>query len=156
MRDPIVLRPNQPGLLSRYEDGVTVRLLRDGDTATVSAVFARSSNASRRRRFGGAKPRLSESELARLARVDQEHHVLVAYADGDPVPAGLARFVRRGHAAEVAFAVADEHQGRGIGSTLARALVADARAAGIVEFRPIVSHGDRGILPRSVRGVKTT
>ena len=37
-------------------------------------------------------------------------------------------------AAEVAFEVVDAHQGRGIGSTLARELAADARAAGIREL----------------------
>ena len=144
---------------SRYIAGVTIRLLRNGDTSTVEAVFSRLSDESRRRRFGGAKPRLSESDLALLARVDGDHHVLVAYADGDPLPAGVARFVRQGRAAEVAFAVADEHQGRRIGSALAEALTADARAAGILEFHATVTGDNQpviSLLSRATSGLRAT
>ena len=119
---------------TRFVDGVTIRGLRNGDTATVSALFERLGERSRERRFCGAKPRLSEVELANLARVDHEHHVLVGYVDGDPQPIGIARLVRTGTSAEIAFAIADAHQSRGIGSTLAGELAADARAAGITEL----------------------
>ena len=119
---------------ARYVDGITIRRLRDGDTDTVAALFARLGSRSRERRFCGAKPRLLEPELAALARVDGEHHVLVAYAEGDTSPAGIARLVRDGRTAEIAFEVADAHQGRGIGSILAEQLAADARAAGITEL----------------------
>jgi ribosomal protein S18 acetylase RimI-like enzyme len=119
---------------ARYVDGVTIRRLRDGDTETVASVFARLGGPSRERRFCGAKPRLPEAELAALARVDGAHHVLVAYVDGDAEPAGIARLAREGRCAEIAFEVADAHQGRGIGSLLADQLAADARAAGITEL----------------------
>lgn len=119
---------------SRFVDGITIRPLRDGDTGTVAALFARLGDRSRERRFCGAKPRLSELELSSLARVDADHHVLVGYVDGDPEPVGIARLVRSGHSAEIAFAVADAHQGRRVGSILAGELAADARAAGITEL----------------------
>ena len=119
---------------AHYVDGITIRRFRDGDTETVGALFAGLASRARARRFCGAKPRLLEPELAALARVDGEHHVLVAYADGDPLPAGIARLVRDGRSAEIAFEVADAHQGRGIGSILAGQLAADARAAGITEL----------------------
>ena len=119
---------------ARYVDGLTIRPLRNGDTDTVAALFARLGERSRERRFCGAKPRLSEVELAHLARVDGDHHVLVGYVDGDPAPAAIARLVRSGASAEIAFAVADEHQNRGIGSVLAAELAADARAAGISQL----------------------
>ena len=64
---------------TRFVDGVTIRALRNGDTATVSALFERLGERSRARRFCGAKPRLSEMELENLARVGHEHHVLVGY-----------------------------------------------------------------------------
>lgn len=119
---------------SRYVNGVTIRPLRNGDTATVEALFARLGSGSRTRRFCGAKPRLSDAELAALARVDDVHHVLVAYLDGDAEPAGIAHLVRDGSSGEIAFEVADAHQGRGIGSVLAHELAADARAAGITQL----------------------
>ena len=119
---------------SRYVNGLTIRPLRNGDTETVAALFERLGDRSRERRFCGAKPRLSESELAHLARVDNNHHVLVGYLDGDPGPVGMARLVRTGSSAEIAFEVADAHQSRGLGSILASELAADARAAGITQL----------------------
>ena len=123
---------------AHYVDGVTIRPLRNGDTQTVAAVFERLGAGSREKRFCGAKPRLPDAELAALARVDGDRHVLVAYADGDPEPVGIARLVRDGAAAEIAFEVVDEHQGNGIGSVLAEELAAVARAAGIRELRATV------------------
>jgi GNAT superfamily N-acetyltransferase len=123
---------------ARYVDGVTIRPLRNGDTDTVAALFERLGTRSREKRFCGPKPRLSDTELAALARVGRTHHVLVGYLDGDPGPAGMARLVRSEDAAEIAFEVADVHQGRGIGTVLARELAADARAAGIRELRATV------------------
>jgi ribosomal protein S18 acetylase RimI-like enzyme len=123
---------------ARHVDGITIRVLRNGDTATVAALFERLGSRSRERRFCGAKPRLSEHELALLARVDDTHHVLVGFLDGDSEPVGIARLVRDGRSAEVAFEVADEHQGRGIGTILTRELAADARAAGITELEATV------------------
>ena len=119
---------------ARYVDGITIRPLSNGDTETVASLFARLGGRSREQRFCGAKPRLPEPELAALARVDGRHHVLVAYVGGDAAPAGIARLVRDGRRAEIAFEVADAHQGRGVGSLLADQLAADARAAGITEL----------------------
>ena len=119
---------------TRYVDGVTIRPLRNGDTGTVAALFERLGSRSRETRFCGAQPRLSDNELTALARVDGDHQVLVGYLDGDPQPAGIARLVRDGASAEIAFEVADVYQSRGIGSILARELAADARAAGIREL----------------------
>ena len=119
---------------ARYVNGLTIRPLRNGDIDTICALFARLGDQSRAKRFCGAKPRLSDTELAVLARVDANRHALVGYVDGDPDPAAIARLVRDGARAEVAFAVADVYQGRGIGSTLGRELAADARAAGVREL----------------------
>jgi ribosomal protein S18 acetylase RimI-like enzyme len=124
---------------TRYVDGITIRPLRNGDVGTVAAVLRRLGPLSRAQRFGGPKPRVPARELELLARVDGRRHALVAWVDGDPEPAALAQLVREGSSAELAFAVADVHQGRGIGSTLADALAADALAAGITELRATVT-----------------
>jgi ribosomal protein S18 acetylase RimI-like enzyme len=126
-------------MYTRHVDGITIRPLCNGDEATVLALFERLGPQSRAQRFGGAKPRLSDAELALLARVDRNHHVLVAYVAGDSQPAGIGRLARNGATAEIAFAVADQHQGRGIGSVLMRELAADARAAGITEFHATIA-----------------
>lgn len=131
---------------ARFVNGLTIRPLRNGDTATVVAVFGRLSDRSRERRFCGAKPRLSELELRNLARVDRESHVLVGYVHGETAPVGIARLVRQGESAEIAFAVADDHQGRGVGSTLANELAADARAAGITHLTATICGENPGMV----------
>jgi ribosomal protein S18 acetylase RimI-like enzyme len=131
---------------ARYVNGLTIRPLRAGDTETVAALFARLGDRSRERRFCGAKPRLSDVELASLARVDREHHVLVGYVDGDSEPVGIARLARTGASAEIAFAVADDYQSRGVGSTLATELAADARAAGITQLTATICGDNPGMV----------
>jgi ribosomal protein S18 acetylase RimI-like enzyme len=123
----------------RHGPTLLVRPLERGDTATVSAVFERLGELSRRARFNGPKPCLTPSELEQLAVVDSSHHALVAYVEGDPQPIAIARLARNGSSAEIAFAVADSHQHRGIGSALAAELIADARAAGITEITALAS-----------------
>lgn len=123
---------------SRYVDGLTIQVLKNGDTKVVATLFARLGERSRERRFCGAKPRLSAAELEILARVDETHHVLVGFVHSDPEPVGIARLVRSGRSADVALEVADVYQGHGIGSILARELAADARAAGITELHATV------------------
>jgi GNAT superfamily N-acetyltransferase len=123
---------------TRVVDGITIRPLRNGDVATVAALFARLGDEARRHRFGGPKPRLPERELTALARVDGSRHALVAYVGGEPRPAGIAHLVRDGASAEVACAVADECRGRGVGRVLLAELAELARAAGIEELRATV------------------
>jgi acetyltransferase len=121
-----------------------VRPLLHGDVRTVVAVFERMGEQSRRARFNGPKPRLRMSELRQLAAVDRSRYALVAYVQDDPQPVAIARLVRIArHSAEIAFAVADEYQGLGIGSTLAAALLADARSADITEVTALVSSDNR-------------
>ena len=119
--------------------GLIVRPLRHGDAETVAAVFERLGERSRRNRFNGPKPGLSSAELDHLAAVDATRHVLVAYLEGDERPVGIARLVRDGSSAEIAFEVADEHHRLGIGSALTAELLADARAAGITEVTALVA-----------------
>lgn len=122
---------------------LTVRPLRDGDVDTVRAVFERLGEGSRRMRFNGAKPRLTTAELTQLATVDSTRHALVAHVEGDTRPVAIARLVRDGASAEIAFEVADEWQQAGIGSTLTAELIADARAAGVTRITALVASDNR-------------
>ncbi len=128
-----MVRRQHVQMQSRCVDGVTIRPLRRGDHRAIQAVFDRLGPVSRRLRFGGAKNVLLPSDLELLTRVDANHHVLIAYVDGEPV--GVARLVRDGNVGEVAFAVADDWQHRCIGKLLIDQLAGDARAAGIESFR---------------------
>jgi ribosomal protein S18 acetylase RimI-like enzyme len=131
MHTRVLARSRGPALI--------VRPLRHGDVRTVMAVFARLGEESRRARFNGPKPCLTRIDLRQLARVDATHHVLVGYVGADPEPAAIARLVRDGRSAEIAFAVADDYQRRGIGSALAAELIVDARAAGITEITALMA-----------------
>jgi GNAT superfamily N-acetyltransferase len=139
--------------------GITVRPLRNGETAAVQAVFDRLGPRSRLLRFGGAKNVLSQADLATLPLVDARHHVLVALIAGEPV--GIARLVRDADdraLAEVAFAVADEWQGGGVGTVLVDRLADDARAAGIERLSATMSAENRAplaLMSRITRGLKT-
>jgi ribosomal protein S18 acetylase RimI-like enzyme len=128
---------------AKHGPELLVRPLRHGDTATVQAVFERLGEDSRRARFNGSKPRLGEQELRWLAAVDSKHHALVAYVEGDPQPVAIARLMRSGSSAEIAFEVADAYHGRGIGSALTQELVADACAAGVAEVTALVRSDNR-------------
>jgi ribosomal protein S18 acetylase RimI-like enzyme len=128
---------------------VTVRLLDNGDTDAVAALFERLGPESRERRFHGAKPRLTAQELDALARVDCDHHVLVAYVDGDDQPAAIARVVRNAsdrHGGELAFEVADAYHCCGLGTQLVKLLLVDVRAAGIVRVNAFVQTSNRAAL----------
>lgn len=111
--------------------GIGIRPLEPSDRAGVAALFKRLSPESRRQRFLGPKPTLSDRELTYLTTVDHRWHEALAAVDRrDGSIVGVARYVRvpeRPDAADGAIAVADEHHGRGIGTALLRCLIARAR-----------------------------
>jgi GNAT superfamily N-acetyltransferase len=132
--------PDHQTVHSQFSSGVTIRPLRRGETTIVQCVFDQLGAHSRLLRFGGAKTDLSPAELEGLTRRDSRHHALVAF-DGQ-VPIGIARLVRDAGEptiAEIACAVADEWQGRGVGTALLEQLSADARAAGITRLRAFIT-----------------
>lgn len=121
-------------LESTLPPSIHVRPLEPSDRAGLAALFTRLSPESRRQRFLGPKPRLTERELTYLTDVDHRWHEALAAVDArDGSIVGVARYVRvtdRPGAADGAIAVADEHQGRGIGTVLVRCLIARARVNG--------------------------
>src|SRR4051812_1503199 len=103
-------------LKPKHGPTLLVRPLRHGDVASVLAVFEQLSDESRRARFNGPKPCLRRDELEQLAAQDETHHALVAYVAGEPRPIAIARLARESQtSAEIAFAVADAYQHRGVG-----------------------------------------
>jgi acetyltransferase len=120
----------------RLPGGALIRIepLRHGDRATVRALFARLSSESRLRRFLSPKSALSEGELTFLADVGRVTHEAMAAVDPrDGSVAGIARYVQhhgRPGVADVAVAVADEMQRRGVGGALMDRLIACAQANG--------------------------
>jgi RimJ/RimL family protein N-acetyltransferase len=128
---------------------IAYRPLRAGERTPVLEVFAGLSERSRRLRFLGSKPRLLESDLARLVDVGccgREAVAAINQETGRTV--GIARFVRDEGApeAEIAFEVVDEWQGRGLGKRLVAELRTLAREQGILRFRAEVAHGNAAAL----------
>ena len=107
-------------------DGVelTVRPIGAEDRLRLAEHFGRLSPESRFRRFLYSVETLGEEQLTRFAQLD--HHVdeaLIATGVGGEIE-GVARYAGlpgRPEAAEVAVAISDEWQGRGVGDRLALA-----------------------------------
>ena len=136
---------------------VKLRRLAPRERRPVLEVFQGLSDRSRRLRFHGPKPTLREPDLAQLVDVGccgREAVTAVEVASGRSV--GVARFVRDDDSteAEIAFAVVDEWQGRGVGKALLAELAALGRREGIERFRAGVVPGNDAALAL-VRGLGT-
>src|SRR6478672_12663175 len=114
---------------------VRVRELRRSDRELYRAAVAGLSPRSRYLRFAAPMPRISERLLEQMMDLDGDRHVAYAALTPDETAVvGVARFVRTAddpQVAEVAIAIADEWQGRGMGSLLVAALVDRARESGL-------------------------
>ena len=129
-------------------DGTTLRLRSPGptDDETLLEFFRGLSERSLYRRFHGL-PSVDERLVEPLTSVDwQESGALVGSIDDEIV--AVANFVRLRDpsAAEVAFAVADEYQRRGIGTRLLEQLAALAGGMGIERFIAVVLPDNRQML----------
>ena len=119
---------------------IHIRAIRPDDRERLADHFHRLSERSVHLRFQGAKRGLSEAELDFFTRLDFVRHVgLVATLREGAAERiiGVGRYLvsdEVGSSAEIAFAVADDHQGRGIGTLLLDHLLGIAREHGIIEF----------------------
>jgi len=124
----------------RLRDGASleIRALRPGDRAAMLESIGRFSSQALYRRFFAPKRNFSEREIDFFLNVDFESHVaLVAVVceGGRALIVGGARYVVcRPGGADVAFAVDDPHQKRGIAAHLIVHLIKIARAAALEEF----------------------
>ena len=135
--------------------GLTVRAIRADDKDALADLFGRLSDRSRRRRFHSPKPQLSARELAYFTEVDgRRHAALVAVEPGGRF-AAVARYACEpgvDDEADVAFAVADDWHGRGVGTDLGRRLLEHARASGMARLRATTT-GDNRPAQRLLRGL---
>jgi GNAT superfamily N-acetyltransferase len=112
-----------------------IRGLKPDDRAGLLSALSRTSTQSLFRRFFAVRRNFTESEIDRFINVDFVDHVaLVAVVQensGAAIAGGGRTILVRPGEAEMAFAVIDPYQGRGIGSALLMHLIAIARTAGL-------------------------
>jgi GNAT superfamily N-acetyltransferase len=115
-----------------------IRSLEPSDEAALLSAIGRTSDQSMYRRFFGVKRDFSPNEIAFFLNVDFVTHVaLVAEVDeaAGPMIVGGGRYVvAEPGIAELAFAVTDAYQGKGLGTALLRHLTKLARARGLRDF----------------------
>ncbi|MGH7813737.1 MAG: GNAT family N-acetyltransferase [Candidatus Binataceae bacterium] len=130
---------------------IHIRAILPGDKERLHEHFRGLSRDSVYFRFMGIRRDLTSGDLKRLTELDFKNHVALAATISGPGGeqfAGVGRYLRLADPrhAEIAFAVLDEHQGRGIGTLLLKHLGYIARAAGIAEFEAGVLGGNRKML----------
>src|ERR1700732_3928904 len=130
---------------------IHIRAIAPTDKDLLFAHFSRLSQDSRYTRFFGAKRSLTRDELARLTDIDFDYQVglTATLIDGGKEQfIGVGRFFRLEDRtrAEVAFAVLDAYQGRGIATALLEHLRRIAAASGILEFTAEVMASNRHML----------
>lgn len=128
-----------------------IRAIRPDDKQALREGIQRASPESAYHRFFQSKHDLSDRELVYFTEVDFVHHVaLVAVLVTSQLPVGVGRYVELpdepGRVAELAFAVDDDHQGRGIATLLLTHLTEIARAAGLTEFQATVLADNENML----------
>jgi RimJ/RimL family protein N-acetyltransferase len=118
---------------------VVIRRIQADDKRMLARGLELLSEESRRRRFLGAKPRLTAGELRYLTEVDGDSHfaLVAVLADQLDHVVAVARYVRLPQdpsTADAAIVVGDPWQRRGLGRRLAVLLADAAREHGIERF----------------------
>lgn len=129
---------NRPSLSVELSDGLTAILtpITPADRSLLQEGLRGMSVESRMMRFGSGHGELTAAELTYLTEIDQRTHVAWGALIGDD-PAGVGRYIRLrdGCEAEIAITVVDRFKRKGLGRAIFHALVAVARADGLVAFR---------------------
>ncbi|GAA3696177.1 bifunctional GNAT family N-acetyltransferase/acetate--CoA ligase family protein [Zhihengliuella alba] len=130
-------------------DGTTAHLrpIAPADAEELQRFHVTQSETSIYLRFFTYKSELTPRELARFTRVDHRDRVAFVVLRGGRI-IGVGRYDRLDDPAEaeVAFNIADEAQGRGVGSILLEHLAAAARENGIARFSAEVLPENRKML----------
>ena len=116
---------------------ITIRAVRPDDRERIVKAFRGLDRRSVYLRFFSYKKELEDEELRRVTGCDgvSEAELVATVGSGDrEIIVGLGGYVRSGAAADIAFAVDEDFQGRGIASRLLQQLVDIARTNGIARF----------------------
>ena len=137
---------------------VHLRPIRPSDADALVTFHAGLSQRTRYLRYFSAYPRIPPKDLYRFTHVDHRDRVaFVAELAGQIIAVGRYEREPGTDEAEVAFVVADAHQGRGIGSVLLEHLAAAARERGLRRFKAIVlAENDAMIRVFRLAGYETT
>lgn len=134
----------------RSGDRVVLRPVQPADAAVLAAAFAELSAESRFRRFFMQLPELDDQRLAYLTEIDHHDHEAIGAVRPDTGDGlGVARFVRSPQLpdeAEIAVAVVDAWQRRGLATALLVRLAERARDEGIRVFTGEVQAGNEPVL----------
>ncbi|MGU3294409.1 bifunctional acetate--CoA ligase family protein/GNAT family N-acetyltransferase [Williamsia sp. M5A3_1d] len=129
---------------------VHLRPIVPDDADRIVAFHATLSERTRYMRWFGPYPEMSARDVRHVTTVDHHDRVaLVALLGGRIIAIGIyesLRFAGRPRAAEVAFVVADDHQGRGLGTVLLEHLAGAAAENGFDRFEAEVLTENRAML----------
>jgi RimJ/RimL family protein N-acetyltransferase len=139
---------------------VLIRPIAPDDKELLNDAFLRLSEESRRRRFLTPATELTAEDLHYLTEVDHHRHeAVVAIDPAEGRLVGSARYVQvpgEREAAEVAVAVADDWQRRGVATALLAGLSVRARENGVERFRAYVASDNSVVLDALERAGATS
>lgn len=116
---------------------ITIRAVRPDDKERIVRAFRALDRRSVYLRFFCHKKELSDEELRRVTECDGASDVALVATVGSgnrEMIVGMGNYARSGPAADIAFAVEEDFQGRGIATRLLRQLADIARANGVSQF----------------------
>ncbi|WP_374116415.1 GNAT family N-acetyltransferase [Hoyosella sp. YIM 151337] len=129
---------------------VHLRPITPVDSERLVRFHAGLSERTRYLRYFGPYPRMPERDVIHFTNVDHKDRVSFVLILGDDI-IGVGLYERlmysgTSDSAEVAFVIADEHQGRGLGSILLEHLADAAAQNGITRFEAEVLAENRGMI----------
>jgi acetyltransferase len=136
----VTLSPLEQQLTTRWQlpegTDILIRPIRPDDVAIKQEFVRKLSPQTRFLRFMRPMAELTPDMLERFTRVDQTRDLAlmaVTLQDGQEVQIGVGRYFAQPDRVRCEFAivVADEWQGRGVGSRLLSLLIENARARGL-------------------------
>jgi GNAT superfamily N-acetyltransferase len=116
---------------------LTIRPVSDADSADLVEMHRGLSQHTIYQRFLAVMPELGPVQADRFTHVDGTHRVALVVQDEVGHLVAVGRYDRLPPdylTAEVAFVVADRYQHHGLGTSLVRLLMAEARATGVQTF----------------------